>query len=97
MARSSQQLFDTLDIVFLGTIGLGTIAWFARHQIAEKLFKSSTTKPEAKTTEARAGPIKKERNFVKVMQQEVKRKKKKKKRVHLMLTLLYIYINRVVK
>lgn len=70
MARSSQQLFDTLDIVFLGTLGLGTIAWFARHQIADKIFKSAA-KPEIKATDARTGPPKKERNFVKVMQQEV--------------------------
>ncbi|KAG2230720.1 hypothetical protein INT48_004773 [Thamnidium elegans] len=72
MARSSQQLFDTLDIVFLGTLGLGTIAWFARHQIADKLFKTGA-KPEIKATDARTGPPKKERNFVKVMQQEGRR------------------------
>ncbi|KAI7895632.1 uncharacterized protein EV154DRAFT_494446 [Mucor mucedo] len=68
MARTTHQFLDTLDIIFLGTIGLGTIAWFARHQIADKLFKTNA-KPELKT-EAKAGPAKKERNFVKVMQQE---------------------------
>lgn len=70
MARTTHQFLDTLDIIFLGTIGLGTLAWFARHQIADKLFKTNG-KPEPKTTEAKAGPVKKERNFVKVMQQEV--------------------------
>lgn len=70
MARTTHQFLDTLDIIFLGTIGLGTIAWFARHQIADKLFKTNV-KPDLKA-EAKAGPVKKERNFVKVMQQEVK-------------------------
>lgn len=70
MTRSSQHLLDSLDIIFLGTIGLGTIAWFARHQIAEKLFKSN--KAEIKpANELKTGPPKKERNFVKVMQQQV--------------------------
>lgn len=71
MTRSSQHLLDSLDIIFLGTIGLGTIAWFARHQIAEKLFKSN--KAEIKpANELKTGPVKKERNFVKVMQQQVR-------------------------
>lgn len=78
MARTTHQFLDTLDIIFLGTIGLGTIAWFARHQIADKLFKTNA-KPELKT-EAKAGPAKKERNFVKVMQQEVKRRNEKEKK-----------------
>lgn len=74
MARSTHHLLDTLDIIFLGTIGLGTIAWFARHQIADKLFKSNDngTQPDIKTNEVKTGPPKKERNFVKVMQQQVK-------------------------
>ncbi|KAG2190023.1 hypothetical protein INT46_002594 [Mucor plumbeus] len=72
MTRSSQHLLDSLDIIFLGTIGLGTIAWFARHQIAEKLFKSN--KAEIKpANELKTGPPKKERNFVKVMQQQGRR------------------------
>ncbi|CEP08857.1 hypothetical protein [Parasitella parasitica] len=72
MARSSNHLLDSLDIIFLGTIGLGTIAWLARHQIAEKLFKSN--KPEIKPADdAKTGPPKKERNFVKVMQQQGRR------------------------
>jgi NADPH-ferrihemoprotein reductase len=73
MTHSTHHLLDTLDIIFLGTIGLGTIAWFARHQIADKLFKSSSssTKPDTKVSEVKTGPPKKERNFVKVMQQQV--------------------------
>lgn len=73
MSRNTQHFLDTLDIIFLGTIGIGTIAWFARHQIADKLFKSS--KPGVKSnTESpeKTGPPKKERNFVKVMQQQVR-------------------------
>lgn len=71
MARSTHHLLDTLDIIFLGTIGLGTIAWFARHQIADKLLGKSA-KPEIKSSsDVKTGPPKKERNFVKVMQQQV--------------------------
>lgn len=68
MVKSQHRLFDTLDLIFLGTIGLGTIAWFARNQI----FKSNTqSKPETRPDSPKAPP-KKERNFVKVMQQQVK-------------------------
>ena len=71
MARSTHHLLDTLDIIFLGTIGLGTIAWFARHQIADKLL-GKTSKAEVKpASDLKTGPPKKERNFVKVMQQQV--------------------------
>lgn len=72
MTKSEQHLIDTLDIIFLGTIGIGTIAWFARHQISEKLF-GSKKQPEIKPAEpnASASP-KKERNFVKVMQDQVR-------------------------
>ena len=67
--NNSHHLLDTVDLILLGTIGLGTVAWFARHQIANRLFKSDSTnkseiKDEPKTP-------KQERNFVKVMQQQV--------------------------
>lgn len=69
MTKSEQHLIDTLDIIFLGTIGIGTIAWFARHQIAERFFKSKK-QPDVKAITPDATPVKKERNFVKVMQQQ---------------------------
>lgn len=73
MAQSQPALLDTLDIVFLGTIGLGTIAWFARRQIAERLWgskaKDAAGKPAA-NGQASSEP-KKERNFVKIMQEQV--------------------------
>ncbi|KAI9486014.1 MAG: hypothetical protein EXX96DRAFT_547381 [Benjaminiella poitrasii] len=75
MAKSPHSFLDTLDIIFLGTIGLGTIAWFARHQIAEKLFKSNKQQPENQqaSSDVKSESIKKERNFVKVMQQQGRR------------------------
>ncbi|CAO3652891.1 unnamed protein product [Mucor hiemalis] len=73
MARSTHHLLDTLDIIFLGTIGLGTIAWFARHQIADKLMGKSGKAEVKPTSDVKAGPPKKERNFVKVMQQQGRR------------------------
>ncbi|KAI8372096.1 hypothetical protein BD560DRAFT_369315 [Blakeslea trispora] len=73
MTKHSQHILDTLDIVFLGTIGLGTIAWFARHQIASRLFKSSTPEQAKPAVEQEVKTPKKERNFVKVMQEQGRR------------------------
>lgn len=72
MARTAtQQLIDSLDIIFLGTIGIGTIAWFARHHIADR-FKSNNQLTETRSASpTKAAPPKKERNFVKVMQRQV--------------------------
>ncbi|RCH89036.1 NADPH-cytochrome P450 reductase [Rhizopus stolonifer] len=73
MAKTSHHLLDTLDIVLLGTIGLGTIAWFARHQIANRLFQSNkSSEPNTSTSDEAKSP-KKERNFVKVMQEQGRR------------------------
>jgi hypothetical protein len=62
-------LFDTTDIVLLAVIGLGTAAWFSRHQLKEifgkKQAKSITTTTTTTTT------AKRETNFVKVMEQQV--------------------------
>ncbi|KAI8146782.1 hypothetical protein BJV82DRAFT_599832 [Fennellomyces sp. T-0311] len=71
MAQSSPALLDSLDIVFLGTIGLGTIAWFARRQIAERIFgsKDEANNKGVGNGHAPAAP-KRERNFVKVMQEQ---------------------------
>lgn len=70
MAQSPPAL-DTLDIVFLGTIGLGTIAWFARRQIAERLFGSTSSSDAKSNGHATPAPPKRERNFVKIMQEQV--------------------------
>jgi NADPH-ferrihemoprotein reductase len=65
-------MLDTLDIVFLGTIGLGTVAWFARKQLFGRFGGASDSKSAATTATKTAPPIKrKERNFVKVMQDQV--------------------------
>lgn len=73
MAQSSPPaLLDSLDIVFLGTIGLGTIAWFARRQIAERLWGSKSD-ASGKGSQQNGQPQapKRERNFVKIMEQQV--------------------------
>lgn len=59
-----------MDIVFLGTIGLGTIAWFARRQIAERLFGSTSSSDAKSNGHATPAPPKRERNFVKIMQEQ---------------------------
>ncbi|KAI8379245.1 uncharacterized protein BYT42DRAFT_613573 [Radiomyces spectabilis] len=70
MAQSSPALIDTLDLVILGSIGLGTIAWFTRRQIAEKLFgRKDDANAKSAPTGASQAP-KRERNFVKVMEQQ---------------------------
>ncbi|KAG2220304.1 hypothetical protein INT45_009937 [Circinella minor] len=70
MAQPSPALLDTLDMVFLGTIGLGTIAWFARRQIAEKIFGSKEQDANEKLNGNGTTAPKRERNFVKVMQEQ---------------------------
>lgn len=67
-SSSDIPLFDTTDILLLSAIGLGTIAWFTRHQLLELLVgkKQETTTPVTNT----AVP-KRETNFVKIMQQQV--------------------------
>lgn len=63
---TSDNLFDTADLVLLSAIGLGTAAWFGRHQIANLLFgKKQTPSPVSSTVPKR------ERNFVKVMEEQV--------------------------
>ncbi|KAI8080759.1 uncharacterized protein B0P05DRAFT_468813 [Gilbertella persicaria] len=62
-------LFDTTDIILLSAIGLGTLAWFTRHQIADLLFGK---KQQASLTNAPTTP-KREKNFVKVMEQQGRR------------------------
>ncbi|KAG1057960.1 hypothetical protein G6F43_000242 [Rhizopus delemar] len=69
--NNSHHLLDTVDLILLGTIGLGTVAWFARHQIANRLFKSDSTNKSEVKDEAKTP--KQERNFVKVMQQQGRR------------------------
>jgi NADPH-ferrihemoprotein reductase len=63
---SSAALFDTTDLILLSAIGLGTVAWFSRHQIANLIFKPK----ETKVATTSAAP-KRETNFVKVMEQQV--------------------------
>ena len=95
MAQPSPALLDTLDIVFLGTIGLGTIAWFARRQIAEKIFGSKEQDANGKLNgngTAATAP-KRERNFVKVMEEQVINLQKKKTWKKVMCNRnIYIYV-----
>jgi NADPH-ferrihemoprotein reductase len=75
MTQPTPAVIDTLDLILLGTVGLGTIAWFARRQLADKLFGSSQS--AASTKPVTPAPPKKERNFVKLMQQQVKNGRKR--------------------
>ncbi|CAO3587252.1 unnamed protein product [Absidia cylindrospora] len=68
MTQPTPAVIDTLDLILLGTVGLGTIAWFARRQLADKLFGSSQPDTSSKPTTPQAP--KRERNFVKLMQQQ---------------------------
>ncbi|SAM04246.1 hypothetical protein [Absidia glauca] len=71
MTQPTPAVIDTLDLILLGTVGLGTIAWFARRQLADKLFGSSQS--AASTKPVTPAAPKKERNFVKLMQQQGRR------------------------
>lgn len=65
-------LFDTSDLLLVGAIGLTTVAWFKRQQLKELIFgKHKVATPTAGSGTAAA---KKEANFVKVMQEQVKKK-----------------------
>lgn len=66
---TSTALFDTTDLILLGAIGLGTAAWFSRHQLSELLFGNK--KAATPVTAAPVAP-KRETNFVKVMAEQVK-------------------------
>ncbi|KAK4520037.1 uncharacterized protein ATC70_008165 [Mucor velutinosus] len=63
-------LFDTTDLVLLTAIGLGTAAWFSRHQLAELFGKK---KQKVVTAGANTAQPKRETNFVKVMEQQGRR------------------------
>lgn len=67
--NNTQHLYQNLEVVLLGTLGLGTIAWFIKNQVSGRL--SHTTTASTKKAEIEESP-KQERNFVKVMQQQVK-------------------------
>ncbi|KAI8372083.1 hypothetical protein EDC96DRAFT_439121 [Choanephora cucurbitarum] len=61
---ASDRLLDTTDIILLSAIGIGTAAWFGRHQIANLLF-GKKEEPALVTSAP-----KRERNFVKVMEEQ---------------------------
>lgn len=67
---SSTALFDTTDLVLLGAIGLGTAAWFSRRQIADLVF-GKKKEPAVIAASSLTQP-KRETNFVKVMEQQVR-------------------------
>ncbi|KAI9471882.1 MAG: hypothetical protein EXX96DRAFT_582086 [Benjaminiella poitrasii] len=69
---TSTALLDTTDIVLLTAIGLGTIAWFSRRQIADLLF-SHKKDNKANNNNAVSSANKRETNFVKVMEQQGRR------------------------
>ncbi|KAG1406309.1 hypothetical protein G6F60_003018 [Rhizopus arrhizus] len=68
--NNTQHLYQNLEVVLLGTLGLGTIAWFIKNQVSGRL--SHTTTASTKKAEIEESP-KQERNFVKVMQQQGRR------------------------
>ncbi|KAG1165513.1 hypothetical protein G6F36_013313 [Rhizopus arrhizus] len=68
--NNTQHLYQNLEIVLLGTLGIGTIAWFIKNQVSSRL--SHTTTASTKKAEIEQESPKQERNFVKVMQQQVK-------------------------
>ncbi|KAI8079236.1 hypothetical protein BDF21DRAFT_438695 [Thamnidium elegans] len=68
--QEQDTLFDTTDLILLSAIGLGTAAWFSRHQLKDLLFG----KKQALTPTAGSGTVKKrETNFVKVMKEQGRR------------------------
>ncbi|KAI9270882.1 hypothetical protein BY458DRAFT_555807 [Sporodiniella umbellata] len=68
MTRGNHPILDTSDWVLLGTIGLGTIAWFARNQISSRLFSSAPAVTHSEIKEDKSP--KQEKNFVKVMKEQ---------------------------
>ncbi|KAI8970136.1 hypothetical protein BDF20DRAFT_106420 [Mycotypha africana] len=72
MARStSNHLFNTMDILVLAVLGLGTVTWLSRRHITDRFFGSGKN-PAMKPADGdlKTAPVKKERNFVKVMQEQ---------------------------
>lgn len=66
--QEQDALFDTTDLILLSALGLGTAAWFSRHQLKDLFFgKKKVLTPTAGSGTAQ----KRETNFVKVMQQQV--------------------------
>ncbi|KAI8065766.1 NADPH-dependent cytochrome P450 oxidoreductase [Gongronella butleri] len=70
MSQTTPSVIDTFDLILLGTVGLGTIAWFARKQLTDKLFGSSDASTAANKPSAAPQAPKRERNFVKLMQEQ---------------------------
>ncbi|CAO3591725.1 unnamed protein product [Absidia cylindrospora] len=73
MGGQSQRLMERLDIIFLGTVGLGAIAWFARNKLfgtssPSNSFGALSDKPSTPQPTSTS-----ERNFVKVMEQQGRR------------------------
>ncbi|GAA5800589.1 hypothetical protein HPULCUR_006025 [Helicostylum pulchrum] len=68
--QEQDALFDTTDLILLSALGLGTAAWFSRHQLKDLFFgKKKVLTPTAGSGTAQ----KRETNFVKVMQQQGRR------------------------
>lgn len=66
--QEQDTLFDTTDLILLSAIGLGTAAWFSRHQLKDLIFgKKKVLAPTAGSGTA----VKRETNFVKVMREQV--------------------------
>ncbi|KAI8969665.1 hypothetical protein BDB01DRAFT_816567 [Pilobolus umbonatus] len=70
MTRSSNPLLGTLNIILLGTIGLGTVAWLARNRLTDSSPKADNQSTAKSVQPAKETPKKRERNFVKIMQQQ---------------------------
>jgi NADPH-ferrihemoprotein reductase len=66
---SEASLFDTTDILLLATIGFGTVAWFTRQKLMTLL---TGKKKETSTATNTTTTTKRETNFVKVMEQQVR-------------------------
>lgn len=71
----SHPLVARLDLILLGTIGLGAIAWYARSKFfgasSDKTASTSSSTTINSNATPKPAPSKPERNFVKVMQQQV--------------------------
>jgi NADPH-ferrihemoprotein reductase len=83
----SAALFDTTDLVLLGAIGLGTAAWFSRRQLAELIFGKK--KEPVVIASSNTAQQKRETNFVKVMEQQVKEQIVRLVHHHLVIDILF--------